>query len=147
MSSGPQKKVAVVGLGSMGYGIAQSILRAGHRTHGFDVVPSQMEKFRQEGGAEGDIFEVSGGLDAVVVVVLNAAQTEAVLFGQSDADAIVPRLKPGAVVIACATVPPESAKRMSARCGECDVHYLDAPVSGGSVKASQGKLSSSRCRQ
>ena len=38
------KTVGVVGLGSMGYGMAQSLLRAGHRTHGFDVVPAQVAR-------------------------------------------------------------------------------------------------------
>lgn len=130
--------VAVFGLGSMGYGIAQSLVRAGHRTHGFDVVPAQVERFRTEGGADGALSEIAGTLDGVVVVVLNAAQTEAVLFGE---DGIVPGLKPGAVVMSCATVPPDFARDMEARCNATGVHYLDAPISGGSVKAAAGKLS------
>ncbi|MBV2359221.1 NAD(P)-dependent oxidoreductase [Thalassococcus sp. CAU 1522] len=132
------RNVAVFGLGSMGFGMAQSLLRAGHGTHGFDVVPAAEARFRAEGGAPGSVAEVAGTLDAVVVVVLNAAQTEAVLFG---AEAIVPRLKKGAVVMACATVPPDFARAMAARSAEHGVHYLDAPISGGSVKAAQGALS------
>lgn len=135
--SRPQK-TAVIGLGSMGYGIASSILRAGHETFGFDVVPDQMARFRSEGGATGQMSEIAGALDAVVVVVLNAAQTENVLFGD---DAVVPLLKPGAVVLACATVPPEFAKDMEARCNAVGVHYLDAPISGGAAKAASGALS------
>jgi 3-hydroxyisobutyrate dehydrogenase-like beta-hydroxyacid dehydrogenase len=129
---------AVFGLGSMGYGIASSILRAGHRTYGLDVNPDQVERFVSDGGSSGDIGDASRDLDAVVVVVLNAAQTEAVLFG---ANGIVSSLKRGAVVIACATVPPEFARDMAARCDAVGVHYLDAPISGGSVKAAQGQLS------
>lgn len=128
------KTIAVYGLGSMGYGIAQSLLRAGHRTCGHDVVPAQAAKFRAEGGAADD----GTPPDAVVVVVLNAAQTEAVLFGDQG---IVPKLAPGAVVLACATVPPAFAKEMEARCEAHGVHYLDAPISGGAAKAAQGKLS------
>ena len=60
------------------------------------------------------------------------------LFGD---DGIVEHLKPGTVVMACATVSPEIARRLSAACGEHGVHYLDAPISGGSVKAAQGQLS------
>ena len=132
---GTPQKIAVIGLGSMGYGIAASILRAGHRTHGFDVVPAQVERFRAEGGAAGTLAAVAGELDAAVVVVLNAAQTEAVLFG---ADGVVARLRPGAVVVACATVPPAFARAMAARCGEAGVLYLDAPISGGSVRRPTG---------
>ena len=135
---GQAQKVAVFGLGSMGYGIAASILRAGHQTHGFDVVPAQAERFRAEGGAPGKPADVAGGLDALVVVVLNAAQTESVLFGE---DGIAPRLKPGAVVVACATVAPDFARRMAARCAGPGLLYLDAPISGGSAKAADGPLS------
>ena len=122
----------------MGYGMAQSCLRAGHVVHGFDVVPSQVERFQKEGGAEGDLSEIAGALNAAVIVVLNAAQTEEVMFGD---DGIVPKMRTGAVVIACATVPPEFARAMEARCIASGVHYLDAPISGGSAKAAKGKLS------
>ena len=130
--------IAVFGLGAMGYGIASSILRAGHTTYGFDVVPAQMTRFQTEGGAVGAATEVAALLDAVVVVVLNAAQTEAVLFGENG---IVPLLSAGSVVLACATVPPDFARDMEARCAAHDVLYLDAPISGGAAKAAAGKLS------
>ncbi|HCW86092.1 MAG: NAD-binding protein [Rhodobacteraceae bacterium] len=132
------KKIAVFGLGAMGYGIASSILRAGHTTHGFDVVPEQVTRFQANGGSAGALNDVAGSLDAVAVVVLNAAQTEAVLFGD---DAIVPQLPAGAVVLACATVPPNFAREMEQRCNAHDVHYLDAPISGGAGKAASGQLS------
>lgn len=131
-------KVAVIGLGSMGYGMASSLLRAGLTTYGFDVVSAQVEKFHAEGGASGTLSDVASDLDAVVIVVLNAAQTEAVLLGEH---AILPGLKPGSVVIACATVAPDFARTMAERCMDYGVHYLDAPISGGSVKAANGQLS------
>ncbi len=130
--------IAVFGLGAMGYGVASSVLRAGHKTYGFDVVPAQMERFRADGGADGAIDDVANTLDAVVVVVLNAAQTESVLFGDAG---IVPKLQKGAVVLACATVPPEFARDMEARCAAQGVLYLDAPISGGAGKAASGQLS------
>jgi len=129
--------VAVYGLGAMGYGIASSILRHGHVTYGFDVVPAQMARFRAEGGASIDGIEDGVRIDAVAVVVLNAAQTEAVLFGDSG---IVPKLRAGSVVLACATVPPEFARDMEARCAAYGVLYLDSPISGGAAKAADGQL-------
>ncbi len=131
-------KIAVFGLGAMGYGVASSILRAGHTTYGFDVVAEQMARFREEGGAEGAIIDVTPELDAAVVVVLNAAQTESVLFGEAG---LVPHLRKGAVVLACATVPPDFARRMERQCAQLGVHYLDAPISGGAGKAALGQLS------
>ncbi|MEM8791553.1 MAG: L-threonate dehydrogenase [Pseudomonadota bacterium] len=130
--------VGVIGLGSMGSGIAQSLLRAGFKTHGADANPSREEALRREGGADEPPVAAAASLSAVVIVVLNAAQTEAVLFGETG---ISPKLKPGSVVIACPTVPPEFAREMAARCAAHDLHYLDAPISGGSVKAAQGALS------
>ena len=132
------RKIAVIGLGSMGYGMAQSCLRAGHTTYGFDVVPEQEETFMKEGGAKGALADIASELDAVVVVVLNAAQAEAVLFGP---DGIVPKLSPGTVVLDCVTVPPSFARDMEARCRETGVLYVDVPISGGSVRAANGTLS------
>ncbi len=133
-----KQNIAVIGLGSMGYGMAASLVAAGHQTHGFDINPDQVARFHAEGGAPGALQAVVGAVDVLVVVVLNAAQTEAVLFGEGGA---VPQMKPGSVVIACATVPPAFARDMAARCAGHGVHYLDAPISGGSVKAAAGQLS------
>ena len=129
---------AIVGLGSMGYGMAQSLLRAGMRTHGYDISAERMAQFQAEGGAEGALGDVAGTLDALVVVVLNAAQTEDVLFGANGA---VAGLRPGAIVLSCATVPPAFAREMEARCATSGVLYLDAPISGGAAKAASGQLS------
>lgn len=128
-------RTAVIGLGSMGYGMALSCLRAGQQVWGIDLNLEAASRFAVAGGQSG---AVPADLNAVVVVVLNAAQTESVLFG---ADGIVAKLAPGAVVIACATVPPAFARDMEARCSAAGVHYLDAPISGGAAKAAQGALS------
>jgi L-threonate 2-dehydrogenase len=133
-----KQKLGVIGLGSMGYGIAASILRAGHDTWGFDIDPARIEQFRGEGGQPGSLAEVAGSLDAIAIVVLNAAQTEGVLFGE---DGAVPLLKKGAVVLSCATVSPAFARAMAARCAEHGVLYLDAPISGGPVRSARGELS------
>ncbi|MGD1884901.1 MAG: L-threonate dehydrogenase [Paracoccaceae bacterium] len=129
--------VAVFGLGSMGFGMASSCLRAGLRVHGFDIDAARVASFLAEGGKNGAVSEVAPLLDAVVVVVLNAAQVESVLFGDNG---VVPSLREGAVVLSCATVPPEFAKEAEKRCAEKDLLFLDAPISGGTVKAAQGAL-------
>ena len=130
--------VGVVGLGSMGYGIAQSVLRAGHTTYGFDVAAAQQERFLSEGGSPGALHDVADMLDALIVVVLNAKQTESVLFGK---DGVVSKMRAGSVVLACATVPPDFARDMEDKCNAVSVHYLDAPISGGSAKSAEGRLS------
>lgn len=131
-------KVALIGLGSMGYGMAVSAVRGGHQVWGADINADQVRRFQEAGGQESELSSVAAELDVVVVVVLNAAQTESVLFGEQG---IVESLSPGTVVMACATVPPEFAREMAARCAESGVRYLDAPISGGSIKAANGQLS------
>ena len=128
-------KSAVIGLGSMGYGMAMSCLRARLQVWGVDINQGAVSSFVAAGGQSGALPK---DLNAVVVVVLNAAQTEAVLFGAAG---VVASLPEGAVVIACATVPPAFAREMEARCAKAGVHYLDAPISGGAAKAAQGALS------
>lgn len=128
---------AVFGLGSMGYGMAQSLLRGGHDVYGFDVVDSQVAKLEGEGGMTGTPASVGPELDCAVVVVLNAPQLETVLFGD---DGVVPHMKAGSCVMACPTVEPAFAREMEARCAEYGVLYLDAPISGGAAKSAQGQL-------
>lgn len=119
----------------MGYGIAQSLLRGGFHVWGKDINRVQVENFINDGGQAG---AQDAGLDAVVSVVLNADQTEQVLFGD---DGAIQRLSKGGVVVSCATVAPDFARKMEAKCAEHDILYLDAPISGGSVKAASGALS------
>ncbi|SMX51131.1 L-threonate dehydrogenase [Actibacterium lipolyticum] len=130
--------VAIFGLGAMGFGMAGALVRAGLTTHGYDVNPDAVARFRAAGGAEGEFDDVAATLDAVVVVVVNAAQTESVLFGENG---IASRLSPGTAVVICATVAPEFAREMARRCEELGLHYLDAPVSGGTIRAGDGSLS------
>lgn len=132
------RNISIIGLGSMGYGMAQSLLRAGHAVQGFDINPATSARFAAEGGLSGTQPDAAARCDILVVVVLNAAQTETVLFGP---DGWASQLKPGATVIACATVAPDFAKDMEGRCGALGLNYLDAPISGGAAKAALGKLS------
>lgn len=125
----------------MGYGMAQSLLRAGHRVWGQDVHPEPVARLRAEGAQATRIDQVARELDCLVVVVLNAQQTEAVLFDDTASAALAPRLARGATIIACATVAPDMARHMAARCGELGLNYLDAPISGGAAKAAAGALS------
>lgn len=134
----PAQNIAAIGLGSMGYGIACSALRGGHRVWGQDINEAQMARFATEGGQTSPLAEALGSLDVVIVTVLNAPQTEAVLFGPTG---VAAGLREGAAVLSCATVPPAFAKDMAARCAALGLLYLDAPISGGSLKAAAGKLS------
>ncbi len=121
--------VAVIGLGSMGLGMAGSLIRAGLSVAGCDLSEAARARLGEFGGRSAATpAEAATGAGALLVVVVNAAQTEAVLFGDHGAAAV---LRPGAVVIASATMAPADARRLAARVEALGLHYLDAPISGG----------------
>lgn len=130
------KKILVIGLGSMGLGIAESLLRSGYQVYGQDKSSSQIEKFKKHGGINTDI--PYHRIDVVVIVVLNEIQTRDILFGK---DALSKKLKANSLVMVCTTVSPKFAKEMDILCQSESLLYLDAPISGGSKKSSEGKLS------
>ncbi|MFG1374666.1 L-threonate dehydrogenase [Xanthobacter oligotrophicus] len=132
------KRAGVVGLGSMGFGMAQSLLRAGIDVAGCDVGPEAVARFVAQGGRGGaSPAEVAQGADMVVSVVVNAAQTEAVLFGP---EGVAQTLPEGAVFISCATMDPDVARSLAARLEATGRLYLDAPISGGAQRAAEGAL-------
>ncbi|OWV86833.1 L-threonate dehydrogenase [Rhizobium sp. R693] len=135
---GEPTKVAVIGLGSMGFGMAESLLRAGFAVSGCDVADPARERLRSAGGTPATTpREVADGASIVVSVVVNAAQTEQVLFGKAGA---IETMQPGSVFISSATMSPADAERLAARAEEKDVLFLDAPISGGAKRAAAGEL-------
>jgi 3-hydroxyisobutyrate dehydrogenase len=138
MAISSQPSAGVIGLGAMGMGVARSLVRAGLPAHGCDLRPEVVAAFEAEGGIGcGTPAELAERCSVVIVLVVNAAQTEAVLFGENGAAAHLPK---GAVVIASATVAPSFAEALSARLASQGILMLDAPVSGGAAKAAAGQL-------
>ena len=131
-------KACVIGLGSMGLGMAQSLLRKGVDVTGADINPSVIQRLNEAGGRGfATAAEAAAGADVLVSVVVNAAQTEAVLFGDGAAAAAMAR---GGVIISSATMAPDDARRLETRASEQGLLYLDAPISGGALKAAAGQL-------
>ena len=106
-------KIAVVGLGSMGMGMARSALARGASVFGYDVRPETRAAFEAAGGQTGETLPLAvDSADVVFLVVVNAKQTEEVIFGQ---DGILSRLRKGAVIVSCATLAPKDAREFAAR--------------------------------
>lgn len=134
----PLPRVAVIGLGSMGFGMASSLRRRGLNVTGCDVSPDAVARFVAEGGqGAATPAEAARDCDVVVSVVVNAAQTESVLFGDDGVAASLPQ---GAVVVSSATMDPDIVRRLAARVEAGGWLYLDAPISGGALRAAQGEL-------
>lgn len=128
----------LIGLGAMGMGMAQSMVRAGLETWGFDLNPDTVQSFVQAGGkAASSAADAAEKADVLFVVVINAAQVEDVLFGHGNAAA---SLKKGSVVVVCSTVKPEDAEATGAKLDALGMLMLDAPISGGAAKAMQGQI-------
>jgi 3-hydroxyisobutyrate dehydrogenase-like beta-hydroxyacid dehydrogenase len=129
-------RVAVIGLGSMGMGAALSMLKAPRlAVAGVDPRPEPRAVFAAAGGvAVADAAELPADTEAVLVLVVNAAQTAAALA------AAAPRLAPGAVVIGSSTIAPDAARGLAANAAAGGFRYIDGPVSGGAAGAAAGQL-------
>ena len=131
-------KAAVIGLGSMGWGAAVSLLKAGIETVGVDIREDVLARFVAHGGTTArSPAEAAAECDAVLVFVINAEQTETVLFGPNGAVAAAPQ---GCVFLTCATTPPEFAEQIAGRLTDSGMLVVDAPVSGGAAKALDGDM-------
>ena len=134
--------LGIIGLGSMGRGAALSALRRGVPTWGFDLNPAACASVAEAGGhIASSVADLARHCDAVVVLVVNAAQTEAVVFGGVEGDGgLADHLRPGSVVITSATVDPTLPPLWEARLAARGLHLIDAPVSGGAAKAASGEM-------
>ncbi|WP_420994275.1 L-threonate dehydrogenase [Cupriavidus sp. 30B13] len=132
------QSIGVIGLGAMGNGVAHSLLRAGFKVHACDLRPEVLQRFADAGGTPcASPAELGSRCDVVVTLVVNAAQTEAVLFGEDGAAAA---MRAGSLVIASATVPPSFAEALGKRLAGHGILLLDAPVSGGAARAASGEM-------
>jgi L-threonate 2-dehydrogenase len=129
--------VAFVGLGAMGLPMATNLLAKGFEVRGFDLRPESRAALARAGGRPAEsLREAAEGADALMLMVVNAAQAEAVLFAEGTLDA----LAPGAAVILAATCPPGAVAALAARVEAAGRRFVDAPVSGGVVGAEAGSL-------
>lgn len=131
--------VAVVGLGAMGMGAAKSCIAAGLDTYGVDLNSLYLETLKAAGakGVSNNAVEFAADLNAVLLLVVNANQVNAVLFGENG---LAQHLKKGTVVMVSSTISAQDAKEISHKLTNLDLIMLDAPVSGGAAKAAQGEM-------
>lgn len=132
------EKIGFIGLGAMGAGMVDNLLKAGCSVTGFDVRREAVDRMRERGGhPASDPAEAAAGVDLLILMVVNDAQVETVLFGEAGA---LENLADGAVVMMCSTVPATFTRTLGERLAERGIELLDAPVSGGAVGARDGTL-------
>jgi putative dehydrogenase len=123
----------------MGGRMCRNLLKAGHKLAVHDAMPAACEAFSNDEMAQ--ICRSPGELgdlcDVIVLMVHNDRQCEAVVFGQ---EGLAQTLRPGAVLVAMSTLPPDYVFGLQARLDAKQVVVLDAPVSGGIEGAENASL-------
>ena len=135
----PTERVGFIGLGTMGGAMARNLVRAGfdvtvwNRTPGRDTDVVAL-------GARGARTprEVAERSDVVVLCVTDTPQVREVLDAP---DGLASGLRPGSLIVDCSTISPLATQEFAAQLGEVGVHWIDAPVSGGSEGAERATLS------
>jgi len=131
--------IAVVGIGNMGLGMALRLRDRGFAVRARDIDPAREALARSEGLAVcASPAEAATGARCAIVAVVDAAQTEAVLFGDGGLASALPR---GAAVLLCPTIAPHDTERFAAGLAAAGLAPIDAPMSGGPVRARDGTMS------
>ncbi|PQQ15474.1 uncharacterized protein Pyn_28867 [Prunus yedoensis var. nudiflora] len=133
-------RVGFIGLGAMGFGMATHLLNSNFSVLGYDVYKPTLTRFASAGGLIGSSpAEVCKDVDVLVIMVTNEAQAESALYGDFGAISALPS---GASIILSSTVSPGFVSRLDQHLQNegKNLKLVDAPVSGGVVRASMGTL-------
>lgn len=132
-------KAGVIGIGAMGMGVAKRLLARGFEVHVRDIRPEAEAQARSAGAVVSPSPEsLARACPVVVTLVVDAAQTEEVVFG---AGGVAAGMRPGGVLVMCSTVSPSFAGPLAERLAPRGIRVLDAPVSGGPARALDGTMS------
>jgi 3-hydroxyisobutyrate dehydrogenase len=129
-------RIAFIGLGHMGGGMAPNLAKAGHEVSAFDLSEAALNAAVEKGclrAASTD--EAVAGAD-VVITMLPAAQHVRAVYGND----VAPNAKAGALLIDCSTIDVQSARDVGEAMKAKGFDFVDAPVSGGIAAAAGGTL-------
>jgi 3-hydroxyisobutyrate dehydrogenase len=129
-------KIAFIGLGNMGGGMAANLVKAGHAVRAFDLAAAAIERAKSNGC---EMFlsanEAVQGVDAVVSMLPNGAIVDQVYAGD-----VIGRAPRDAILIDCSTIDVATARKVEASAAASGYAMVDAPVSGGIAAADAGTL-------
>ena len=132
-------QIGFIGLGIMGRGMTNNLLKAGHKVMVWNRTPARMDEFAAAGAQTASSpAELAAQCDVILICVSDTPDVEEVLFGENGVSAGV---KSGALVVDHSTISPQKTVEMAKRLNTQGVAYLDAPVSGGTEGAKNGTLS------
>lgn len=131
--------VGIIGIGAMGGPIALRLIDRGFRVVVRDVDPARVAAALSAGAtAAGSAAAVAREADCVLTVVVDAGQTDDVLFGD---EGIVGAARRDVAVVMCSTVAPRYTRSLASRLEPHGITLVDAPISGGPARARDGTLS------
>jgi len=135
--------VAVIGIGNMGLGMALRLRDAGQAVRVRDLDAARCDQAAAAGCtvAGSAAAAAAAGCALAIVAVVDAAQTDAVLFGDGQDAGAVATLAAGATVMLCPTIGPADVERFAARLAGLGLGCIDAPMSGGPARARDGTMS------
>jgi 3-hydroxyisobutyrate dehydrogenase len=129
-------KIAFIGLGHMGGGMAPNLVKAGHEVRAFDLVPEAVEQAVGKGCTQASsTAEAVKDADVVITMLPASKHVRAVYH-----DDVAPNAKPGTLLIDCSTIDVQSAREVGEGLQKLGFDFLDAPVSGGIAAAAGGSL-------
>ncbi|HEX7752742.1 MAG TPA: 3-hydroxyisobutyrate dehydrogenase [Novosphingobium sp.] len=129
-------KIAFIGLGNMGGGMAANLVKAGHDVHAFDLAAEALDKAKGNGCAVyTTVREAVQGVEAVVSMLPNGAIVEKVY-----ADDVIGHAPAGALLLDCSTIDVATARKVEGLAERAGYTMVDAPVSGGIAAANGGTL-------
>jgi 3-hydroxyisobutyrate dehydrogenase len=129
-------KIAFVGLGNMGGGMAANLAKAGHEVSAFDLSEAALARAKQQGCAPfTNIVDALAGAEAVVTMLPNGKIVESVYLNEVLENAPI-----SAILMDCSTIDVETARRVTAAADAKGFDMVDAPVSGGIAAANGGTL-------
>jgi 3-hydroxyisobutyrate dehydrogenase-like beta-hydroxyacid dehydrogenase len=134
-----KKNIGIVGNGNMGAGMANRLLSMGWPVHVHDIDNAKQKALEQSGAhGHGSAAAVARAADVVIVCVIDAVQVQQVFDG---ADGLISGLTAGQTVIMCPTIAPAQTESFEKQCLAVGVHMVDAPMSGGPIRAANGSMS------
>ncbi|MBY6014108.1 3-hydroxyisobutyrate dehydrogenase [Qipengyuania gaetbuli] len=129
-------KIAFIGLGNMGGGMAANLVKAGHEVNAFDLSEAALAAAKENGCATfTDASEAVQGVDGVVTMLPNGGIVKSVYEGS-----VIGKAPAGAVLLDCSTIDVATAKEVIAKAEAAGYDMVDAPVSGGIAAANGGTL-------
>jgi len=130
--------IGFIGLGNMGFPMAEQLLKAGHTVRAFDMSESAIEKIGAAGAViASSIADAAHGASIVITMLPAGEHVRTVYF---DEGGLIQSAAPGTLLIDSSTIDVETSRAVGDAAMEAGLEMIDAPVTGGVMAARVGKL-------